>query len=414
MTGSENAENEGRPPSVSPDDVTQTPEPPSGGASEPTLARLIAEYGPMPEPTVRAVGTRLAEALAAIHALRQVFGDLRPETVLVYPEGPRLGNPRPSAQPATGPADDVYALAAVLVFAATGRPPRDGGWDALPFGLRMALGDCLSDDASRRPGAADLARSLAEAAPLVRDRVPPPPIPDSVTQRIPPGPTVPVAPGQPVAQPDSRSRLPWILAAACAVLIVAILATVGVVVATRGDSGKAGGGAEPTSGKAAPAVKYTAASIGDACALLDWPTLEKYIGKTINTPQGDKLEMPTVADSLECLPMSENGFAMLHIEVSDKMDMVHQLYDGHRSDGLGTTGSGVTTAKVPGIGEDAYQVIHEPNKGNTQEIGCTLGFLTSNVVAIVDVNLSEDNGTGRDKLAEICQTQAKVVLGRLK
>ncbi|WP_433591328.1 hypothetical protein [Nocardia sp. CA-145437] len=413
MAGSEHAETEDERQPVGPGDSTRTSEAPDGGPAEPTLARQIAEYGPMPEFTVRVMGTRLAEALAAMHALRQVFGDLRPETVLMSPDGPRLGTARPPADAEQG--DDVFALAAVLVFAATGRMPADGGLAAAPPGLRSTVGDCLSGDASRRPNAADLARALAAPVPAVQAPFPPEPtpFPDQTTRRLPTDSATARSPEYSSAPHDSRSRLPWILAAVCAALIVAILATVGIVLATRDDGGTASPGGT-SSGTADPAVKYTSAGLGDACALLDFTALEKYIGKPYKSPQGDKIELPQVADSLECMPLNDHGFVLLHIEVSDHMDMIHQLYDGHRADGLGTTGSGVTTAKVPGIGEDAYQVIHEPNKGDTQQIGCQLGFLKANVVVIVDVNLSEDNGTGRDKLAEICQTQARTVLGRLK
>lgn len=416
MAGSEHAETEGERQPVGPGDSTQTSDAPGDGPAEPTLARQIAEYGPMPEITVRVMGARLAEALAAMHALRQVFGDLRPETVLMTADGPRLGTARPPAAGAE-PGEDVFALAAVLVFAATGRTLVDDGVAAVPPGLRNTLGECLSGDASRRPSAADLARALAAPVPAVQAPFPPEPtpLPDQTTRRLPTDSASPRIPEYPSEQHDSRNRLPWILAAVCAALIVAILATVGIVLATRDDGGTASPGSGQTaSGKVDPAVKYTSAGIGDACALLDFTALEKYIGKPYKNPQGDKIELPQVADSLECMPLNDHGFVLLHIEVSDHMDMIHQLYDGHRADGLGTTGSGVTTAKVPGIGEDAYQVIHEPNKGNTQQIGCQLGFLKANVVVIVDVNLSEDDGTGRDKLAEICQTQARTVLGRLK
>src|SRR5262249_27147983 len=155
-------------------------------------------------------------------------------------------------------------------------------------------------------------------------------------------------------------------------------------------------------------------SIGDACALLDMAALAKYVGKPLGTPKGDSFYTPTLGYSMACLPLTENGSVLLNMQVTDGLDMAHQLYNDARADGLGTTGSGVTTAEVSGIGEDAFQVIHEPNKGNTQKIGCSVGFLTANVVATVDVDVSEDNGTGRDKLAEICQDQARIVLGRLK
>ncbi|WP_194815135.1 hypothetical protein [Nocardia sp. XZ_19_385] len=371
----------------------------------------------MPEPMVRAMGVRLAEALAAMHALRQVFGDLRRETVLMDADGARLGRAHLPAGREVSPADDVYALGGVLVFAATGRTPfLENGLDALPPGLRTVLRDCLSDDPSRRPRAGELARALADA-PEQTTRLSPSFAGDTqATQRfLPDAATVPVPPQFGAAQQHSRTRMPWIIAAVCGLLVVIILATVGVVAATRDDGAQTAGDTSTSpSGKADPATKYTAASLGDACALLDLPAAEKVIGKQSGTPLGDRIELPSIADTLSCNTMNDHGFIMLHIELSDQMSTVRQLYDLHRATGLGTTGSGVTAKTVSGIGEDAYLVVHEPNSGNTQQIGCQLGFLQSNVIAIVNLHLSEDDGSTRDKLAEYCQHQARTVLGRLK
>ncbi|MEV6069308.1 hypothetical protein AB0L82_22410 [Nocardia sp. NPDC052001] len=402
--------------------ATEQPGRPEGRIADqelpPTLDRVVAEHGPLPEPAVREIGERLAAALAAVHALRQVFGDLRPETVLMYSDGPRLGQARPSEGTAD-PAGDVYALATVLVFAATGRAPSPG-LDAVPAGLRTVLAQCLFEDPVRRPTAVELTAALA-GAPVTGQpaRVSPEPGYESVGRHVPEPATTRFAPDavtEPVnsqyapAQSDSPNRLPWMIAAVCGALVVAVLAIVGIVVAQRGDD-SAGGGAGTAAGGAA---KYTAAGIGEACALLDMPAAEKVIGKSNGTPLGDKIELPSVADSLECNTMNEHGFIMLHLEVSDQLAIVRSLYDSHRADGLGTTGSGVTTQKVSGIGEDAYLVVHEPNKGDTTQIGCMLGFLEANVVAIVDVYLSEDDGTNRDQLVAICRHQSETVLGRLK
>ncbi|UFS98390.1 hypothetical protein [Nocardia huaxiensis] len=419
-------------------DATEQSEPPEvgvgGEALPPTLDRVVAEHGPLPEAVVRAMGVRLAEGLAAMHALGRVFGDLRPETVLMYPDGARLGTARPPADGTVGSAGDVYALAGVLVFAVTGRSPfRENGLEAVPAGLRAVLTGCLSDDPSGRPKAGELAATLADG-PVSEQPVGGAPQPgggqmtqngpDSATAWIPPDPattpippdaaTTPVRPDHDPGQSNSSSRLPWIIAAACGLLVVVILAVVGVVAATRDDGDSTAGGGASTTGSAGAAPKYTAAGLGDACALLDMPAVEKVIGKQSGTPMGDMIELPSVADSLECSTMNEHGFILLHIEVSDQIDMVHKLWDMHRASGLGSTGSGVTAQAVTGLGEDAYLVVHEPNKGDSMQIGCMLGFLQSNVVAIVDVYLSEDDGSTREKLGALCRHQADTVLGRLK
>ena len=108
---------------------------------------LAASKGPLPEHTVRALGTVLAQALAGWHASGLVHAGISPATTLLMADGPRLtgyglvraaaldGSERahppgidsfslPPEQRAGGrprPAGDVYALGAVLSYAATGR-----------------------------------------------------------------------------------------------------------------------------------------------------------------------------------------------------------------------------------------------------------------------------------------------------
>ncbi|MFW6692036.1 PQQ-binding-like beta-propeller repeat protein [Streptomyces sp. MAR4 CNX-425] len=117
----------------------------------PLPAALDAQLEPLPERTVYAVGAALAETLAALHAAGVAHGGLDPTAVLLTGDGPLLtgygavgaagadGSPRaglaglipeflPPEQAAGGrprPLGDVYALAAVLVYAATGRAPGD-------------------------------------------------------------------------------------------------------------------------------------------------------------------------------------------------------------------------------------------------------------------------------------------------
>ncbi|MEU8823118.1 PQQ-binding-like beta-propeller repeat protein [Streptomyces sp. NPDC048636] len=152
-------------------------------------AALAAHGGPLPEPTVRAVGAALAECLAAAHANGLVHAGISPGSVWLTSDGPRLtgyglaraasadaghraGMPHgvvPSALPPewrTGepprPQGDLYALGAVLVYAATGRI--DSGSDALPRGLRDPVAACLAPDPADRPEPGSLARVLATGA----------------------------------------------------------------------------------------------------------------------------------------------------------------------------------------------------------------------------------------------------------
>ncbi|MFF7990995.1 serine/threonine-protein kinase [Kitasatospora xanthocidica] len=167
----------------------------------PPLDQAIATHGPWPVASVRALGAGLAEALEAIHAAELVHRDLKPSNVLLAPDGPRVvdfgisvaaeataltrtgmivGTPGFMApeqllgRPVT-PATDVFALGAVLAYAATGAGPFGTGsaqalnfriayeepdLSVLPQGLEI-IGRCLAKDPERRPSVAALIEELA-------------------------------------------------------------------------------------------------------------------------------------------------------------------------------------------------------------------------------------------------------------
>ncbi|MGW1927156.1 serine/threonine protein kinase, partial [Streptomyces massasporeus] len=151
----------------------------------PLPVALAVHGGPLPETTVRAVGATLAEALAAAHGQGVTHAGVSPAAVLLTADGPRLscfgavraasadGEPRtglPGVDPgalapeqASGgrprPPGDVFALGAVLAYAATGHtvPERD----ELPPALRPVIASCLARDPADRPTAAALMTALA-------------------------------------------------------------------------------------------------------------------------------------------------------------------------------------------------------------------------------------------------------------
>ncbi|HET6360237.1 serine/threonine protein kinase [Streptomyces sp.] len=156
--------------------------------SVPLPVALAVHGGPLPERTVRAIGTALAETLAGAHATGITHAGLSPAAVLLAGDGPRLtcfgavraaapdGEQRaglPGLEPgslapeqASGgrprPPGDVYALGAVLAYATTGHTVPDKG--ELPESLRSLISRCLTRDPAARPTAAEVLHALPPAS----------------------------------------------------------------------------------------------------------------------------------------------------------------------------------------------------------------------------------------------------------
>ncbi|WP_432586508.1 serine/threonine-protein kinase [Streptomyces sp. HD1123-B1] len=179
----------------------------------PPLDEAVALCGALPEPAVRAIGAVLCDALGQLHRSDVVHRDLKPSNILLTVTGPKVidfgiaraagdarltrtgtaaGTPAyMSPEQATGgehtPASEVFALAGVLVFAATGRPPFGTGQpadllyrvryaepelSAVPEGLRPTLERCLAKDPRQRPGMAELGSLLNDSTGDVVDHLP--------------------------------------------------------------------------------------------------------------------------------------------------------------------------------------------------------------------------------------------------
>ncbi|HSZ40568.1 MAG TPA: serine/threonine-protein kinase [Trebonia sp.] len=175
----------------------------------PSLAGLVAECGPLPEDAVWRLGAGLAEALQAVHGGGLVHRDLKPANVLLAADGPHvidfgisraldgtggltatgivLGtpgymSPEQAKGDPVGPPSDVFSLACVLAFAATGTQPFGDGTPAavlyrivsaepdlrsVPPRLRDVLAGCLVKEPSRRPSLPDLASAFARGGQAV-------------------------------------------------------------------------------------------------------------------------------------------------------------------------------------------------------------------------------------------------------
>ncbi|MFF0338719.1 serine/threonine-protein kinase [Kribbella sp. NPDC004875] len=197
----------------------------------PTLQKAIETSGPLPADGVWALAGGLAEALGAIHASGLVHRDLKPSNIVLTDNGPRVIDfgiaraleeasltatgmvigtpgylsPEQITGSGIGPASDVFALGAVLVFAASGRGPFATGNPAsllhrivneqpnippLPGPLYDVVRRCLARDPAQRPTPADVLQTLGPPTPTTLQhpttRTLPPP-----TKLLPPPPNPP-------------------------------------------------------------------------------------------------------------------------------------------------------------------------------------------------------------------------------
>lgn len=176
----------------------------------PTLRGAVGASGPFPAGSALRLLAALAEGLAAVHVHGVTHRDLKPQNVILSPQGPQLidfgiargleqtiltqegmasGTPGFTAPEVllrneAGPAADVFALGATLAYAATGRPPYGAGEPAAVNyrtvyedidveGVRPALAGliraCVAKDPAGRPDPAAVIAGCAVDSPLASD-----------------------------------------------------------------------------------------------------------------------------------------------------------------------------------------------------------------------------------------------------
>ncbi|MDQ0960830.1 putative Ser/Thr protein kinase [Streptomyces sp. B4I13] len=176
----------------------------------PTLAGAVRERGPLPSDSARRLFAALAEALASVHGYGVTHRDLKPQNVILSPQGPLLidfGIARGAADTAltqtglapgtpgytapevlisnqVGAATDVFALGATLAYAMTGRAPFGSGpthavsyrvvHEDIDVGgvepeLAELIKDCVAKDPARRPGPTEVITRCAVVSALAED-----------------------------------------------------------------------------------------------------------------------------------------------------------------------------------------------------------------------------------------------------
>jgi WD40 repeat protein len=171
----------------------------------PNLQTWVKQNGPYGSGELFRLAIGIATALSSIHRAGVTHRDLKPANVLLGPDGPRVidfgiarteemtrsetgqlrGTPQWMAPELfrgehASPAVDVWALGAIVLFAATGRPPftaetmpalmyqvlhHDPDLDVLPEPLRSLVGRALTRSPEHRPGAMELLADLIDGEP---------------------------------------------------------------------------------------------------------------------------------------------------------------------------------------------------------------------------------------------------------
>ncbi|MER7466645.1 serine/threonine-protein kinase [Streptomyces sp. NPDC097981] len=323
----------------------------------PSLGDWVGRYGPLPEPALSSLARELSAALVAVRGAGVVHRDIKPANVLLGPQRPFLidfgiaravrdprhtqtgavmGTPgflapeQATGAVAAAPAD-VFSLAAVLVYAATGRSPflargeelslpallyrivhDDPLLDGVPEILLPLVRECLAKDPGRRPTAEEVRARLGAGGEEDWSGAVPPALVTEVARRearlrelltaSPPhagapagsGTAPPRPPGLPSPSPSPSpaaagrrggwsSRRPLVIGAAAGAAVLAVLVTLAVRLSGGGDGG--GSAASPASSSRASAPSSSAPPSAAASLPAAWAGSWSGVGP--GTPDAD-------------------------------------------------------------------------------------------------------------------------------
>lgn len=340
----------------------------------PTLSDRVRKDGAFDETVVWQLGRGLAEALRDIHRVGLVHRDLKPSNVLLTEDGPRVidfGIARVlNAEPVTqtgkilgtvsfmapeqvstprkvGVAADVFALGGVLAFAATGRGPFDGDTGTPPIAvamkivhddpdltdappaLRSIIEKCLHKDPASRPSPAELL-TLLEQEGVVQGAWP--------EKRRSEG----------SSRLKSRRLRTYLLAAAAAFTVSAVVIAGTQLGGAGGDGGDAKNSATPTAHTSSTPATPTVEEVA-ALRPKGWAIWEK---RPTTTLANETHDLPACAGAGDVLVCAEAGGVVERIDIASGQVIWSERYDADNSSTGSVAGFAGKTVLVEDINGD--------------------------------------------------------------